>query len=202
MIHPRRLNAAACDGVTVVGVQLAQLQGNSHATASRCSNRSPPVSLHQTSRFLEELHVNKSTMSSAAAATVPPQLSRDDARAMCAPANNLNAGFLQFETAHEGGGGECLRALISHTSLRRNAPSLFPNLLTHRRSLRASSRHFPPRIKRIRGAQLRVRHPTHAAGAGARGDGGANARHRGACNSSREFCDPHLQVPAHFIRFI
>jgi hypothetical protein len=147
--------------------------------------------------------VNKSTMSSAAA-TVPPQLSRDDARAMCAPANNLNAGFLQFETAHEGGGeGMFARVYIIHmSSLRRNAPSLFPNLLTRHRSLRASSRHFPPRIKRIRGAQLRVRHPTHAAGAGARGDGGANARHRGACNSSREFCDPHLQVPAHFVRFI
>ena len=31
-----------------------------------------------------------------------PQLPRDDARALCAPANNLNTGFLQFDTAHEG----------------------------------------------------------------------------------------------------
>jgi len=117
MIHPRHRHAAACDGV--VDVQLAQLQGNSHATASRCSNRIPPVtvSLHQTSRFLEDLHVNKSTMSSPAAATVPPQLSRDDARAMCAPANNLNAGFLQFETAHEGLGGGHLRPCLSDPNI-------------------------------------------------------------------------------------
>jgi hypothetical protein len=31
-----------------------------------------------------------------------PQLARDDARALCAPSKNLNTGFLQFDTAHEG----------------------------------------------------------------------------------------------------
>ena len=31
-----------------------------------------------------------------------PQLSRDEARSLCAPSSNLNSGFLQFDTAHEG----------------------------------------------------------------------------------------------------
>ena len=59
-----------------------------------------------------------------------------------------------------------------------------PPLLTHPCSIRALARHFPPRIQRVRRAQLRLRHPEDAAGTSARRD---RSEHFRRCCGSRSF---------------
>ena len=86
----------ADDAVVQQGSRLCRLKIMEAHDAQRTRvGAADPSVLHFSFKRLQ--HKAQRTMSSPA-----PQLPRDDARALCAPANNLNTGFLQFDTAHEG----------------------------------------------------------------------------------------------------
>ena len=72
-----------------------------------------------------------------------------------------------------------------------------PPLLTHPCSIRALARHFPPRIQRVRRAQLRLRHPEDAAGTSARRD---RSEHFRRCCGSRSFTSIGPKRTSHVTR--